>query len=101
MAFLGGMGTLFGPILGALILVPAQQYLTIVAQSTGYNLIMYGVIFLVIILLLPEGILPTIAKRWNKWKASRDSSELTTAITTSPDSEDSIVVESSGKGVEQ
>jgi branched-chain amino acid transport system permease protein len=101
MAFLGGMGTLFGPILGALILVPSQQYLTIISQSSGYNLIMYGVIFLAIILLLPEGIIPTISKRWNKWKASRNSSELTPAIATSQSSEDSIVIESSGKGVEQ
>src|SRR5207249_2393438 len=58
MAFLGGMGTLFGPILGALILVAAQQYLTIFAQSIGYNLIMYGVIFLATTLLLPEVIRP-------------------------------------------
>ena len=27
MAYLGGKGTLWGPALGALILVPAQQYL--------------------------------------------------------------------------
>ena len=101
MAFLGGMGTLFGPILGALILVPAQQYLTIISQSSGYNLIMYGVIFLAIILLLPEGITPTLSKRWNKWKASRNSSELTPTIATSQSSDDSIVVESSGKGAEQ
>ena len=101
MAFLGGMGTLFGPILGALILVPAQQYLTIISQSSGYNLIMYGVIFLVIILLLPEGIIPTISKRWNKWKATHNSSEFTPVITTTPGQEDSIVVESSGKGIEQ
>src|SRR6266571_1403012 len=101
MAFLGGMGTLFGPILGALILVPAQQYLTIISQSSGYNLIMYGVIFLVIILLLPEGIIPTISKRWNKWKATHNSSKLTPDITTTPGQEDSIVVESSGKGIEQ
>src|SRR6266705_3588363 len=101
MAFLGGMGTLFGPILGALILVPTQQYLTIISQSSGYNLIMYGVIFLVIILLLPEGIIPTISKRWNKWKATHNSSELTPDITTTPGQEDSIVVESSGKGIEQ
>ncbi len=101
MAFLGGMGTLFGPILGALILVPAQQYLTIISQNSGYNLIMYGVIFLVIILLLPEGIIPTISKRWNKWKATHNSSEPTPAIATTPGQEDSIVVESSGKGIEQ
>jgi len=101
MAFLGGMGTLFGPILGALILVPAKQYLTIISQSSGYNLIMYGVIFLAIILLLPEGIIPTISKRWNKWKVTHNSSEFTPVITTTPGQEDSIVVESSGKGIEQ
>lgn len=101
MAFLGGIGTLFGPILGAVILVPAQQYLTIIAQSSGYNLIMYGVIFLVIILVLPEGIIPTISKRWNKWRTSRKSSELAPAIETSSGTQDSIAVESSGKGVEQ
>ena len=101
MAFLGGMGTLFGPILGALILIPAQQYLTIISGNTGYNLIMYGVIFLAIILLLPEGIIPTISKRCNKWKASRNKSEITSTIATTPGQEDSLVVESSGKGIEQ
>jgi branched-chain amino acid transport system permease protein len=101
MAFLGGMGTLFGPILGALILIPAQQYLTIISGNTGYNLIMYGVIFLAIILLLPEGIIPTISKRWNKWKASRNKSEITPAVATTPGQEDSLVIESSGKGIEQ
>ena len=101
MAFLGGMGTLFGPILGALILVPAQQYLTIISQSSGYNLIMYGVIFLAIILLLPEGIIPTLSKRWNKWKTSRNKSEITPTVVTTSGQEDSLVVESSGKGIEQ
>jgi branched-chain amino acid transport system permease protein len=101
MAFLGGMGTLFGPILGALILIPAQQYLTIISGNTGYNLIMYGVIFLAIILLLPEGIIPTISKRWNKWKASRNKSEITPAVATTSGQEDSLVIESSGKGIEQ
>jgi branched-chain amino acid transport system permease protein len=101
MAFLGGMGTLFGPILGALILIPAQQYLTIISGNTGYNLIMYGVIFLAIILLLPEGIIPTISKRWNKWKTSRNKSEITPAVATTSGQEDSLVIESSGKGIEQ
>jgi branched-chain amino acid transport system permease protein len=101
MAFLGGLGTLFGPILGAVILVPAQQYLTTLPQgSSGYNLIMYGVIFLAIILLLPEGILPTITKRWNGWRASRNKSEITPAVSGTPGQEDSLVVESSGKGIE-
>jgi hypothetical protein len=61
---------------------------------------MYGVIFLAIILLLPEGILPTITKRWNGWRASRNKSEITPAVSGTPGQEDSLVVESSGKGIE-
>src|SRR3989441_5797230 len=65
MAFLGGLGTLAGPLLGALILVPTQQYFTSQPwPSNGYYLIVYGVLFLALILLLPDGILPTIRERW-------------------------------------
>ncbi len=66
MAFLGGLGTLAGPVLGALILEPAQQYFTIQFSQNGYYLIIYGALFLVIILLLPEGILPTLRRLWLK-----------------------------------
>jgi branched-chain amino acid transport system permease protein len=64
MAFLGGLGTLAGPILGALILEPTQQYFTLQFSQNGFYLIIYGALFLVIILLLPEGIVPTLRKRW-------------------------------------
>ncbi len=62
MAFLGGLGTLAGPVLGAFILEPAQQYFTIQFSQNGYYLIVYGALFLAIILLLPEGILPTLRR---------------------------------------
>ena len=66
MGFLGGLGTLAGPILGAFILEPAQQYITIQFSDHGYYLIIYGLFFLGIILLLPEGIIPTLGKYWLK-----------------------------------
>ena len=31
---------------------------------TSWYLVLYGVLFLVVILLLPEGIIPTARKRW-------------------------------------
>lgn len=71
MVFMGGLGTLFGPILGALILEPAQQYFAF-QFSGGWYLVLYGAIFLVIILLLPEGIVPTLSKRWTKWMSTRN-----------------------------
>lgn len=73
MTFLGGIGTLAGPVVGALILEPTQQYFTIVFSQNGYYLIVYGVLFLVIILLLPRGILPTLQALWLKNRASRQN----------------------------
>jgi branched-chain amino acid transport system permease protein len=62
MAFLGGIGTLLGPLLGALVLEALQQYFTLTFSGTGTYLIVYGVLFLVVILLLPRGVVPGIAQ---------------------------------------
>jgi branched-chain amino acid transport system permease protein len=61
MAFLGGLGTLIGPLLGALVLESMQQYFTLTFSKTGVYLIVYGVLFLVVILLLPRGVVPSVA----------------------------------------
>lgn len=71
MAFTGGLGTVFGPALGALILESAHQYFVIEYGSSGYYLILYGALFLVIILLLPQGIIPSVRERWERAKARR------------------------------
>jgi branched-chain amino acid transport system permease protein len=63
MAFLGGFGTLWGPVLGALILEPLQQELT-QRFTNGYaSLIVLGCLFLLVILFLPRGLIPT-GKEW-------------------------------------
>src|SRR5205085_239859 len=62
MAFFGGIGTLLGPLLGALVLESLQQYLTQSVSGTGTYLIAYGVLFLAVIMLLPRGVIPTIAQ---------------------------------------
>jgi branched-chain amino acid transport system permease protein len=72
MAFLGGIGTIAGPILGALILEPTQQYFALQYGQSGYYLIVYGALFLAIILLLPRGIIPTLQERWIKYQATRN-----------------------------
>jgi branched-chain amino acid transport system permease protein len=61
MAFLGGKGTIWGPTLGAMILVPTQQYLAYRYGASQLYLIAYAAVFLVTIVLLPRGIIPTIA----------------------------------------
>jgi branched-chain amino acid transport system permease protein len=70
MVFLGGLGTLSGPLIGALMEVPLQQYLTVQFGTQGWDLILYGVLFLLIILVLPEGIILAISRRWSMWMNS-------------------------------
>ena len=61
MAFLGGLGTIVGPLLGAAVLESLQQYLTQTFSSSATYLIAYGVLFLAVILVLPRGVVPGIA----------------------------------------
>ena len=58
--FLGGVGTVWGPVLGAVILVPAQQWLAYRYGASELYLIAYAAVFLGIVLLLPQGILPSL-----------------------------------------
>jgi branched-chain amino acid transport system permease protein len=63
MGFLGGFGTLWGPVVGALLLEPAQQYITL-QFTTGYlGQIVLGGLFLLVVLFIPRGLLPTAAER--------------------------------------
>jgi branched-chain amino acid transport system permease protein len=63
MAFLGGLGTISGPVIGALIVEPGQLYLTI-RYTNGYlSEILLGALFLLIVIFVPRGIVPT-AGEW-------------------------------------
>ena len=69
MAFLGGLGTVVGPVLGALVIEPAQQYLTSTYSNGYFSEILLGVLFLAVILLLPRGVIPTGSELISKWRA--------------------------------
>lgn len=73
MVFFGGTGTLFGPVIGALLLEPLQQYLILQFGAVGLDLIIYGVIMLVVILRLPRGIVPSIQRWWAKQMVQKNS----------------------------
>jgi branched-chain amino acid transport system permease protein len=95
MAFMGGLGTIAGPVLGALLLEPTQQFFTLYFSQNGIYLVIYGALFLVTLLLLPQGIVPTISTRWTKYQATRSqqlAGENGAAITTLPKQEDSTGV---------
>ncbi len=63
MAFLGGLGTITGPIIGALIIEPGQLYLTIRFTNGYLSEILLGALFLLIVLFVPRGLVPT-AGEW-------------------------------------
>ena len=60
MAFLGGYGSVSGPVLGALIIEPLTLWLnTQPAFSGSVSEIVLGAIFLLVVLFLPRGVIPT------------------------------------------
>ncbi|MGH8889488.1 MAG: branched-chain amino acid ABC transporter permease [Acidothermaceae bacterium] len=72
MTFLGGRATLWGPILGAFILAPSQQYLAYTYGASRLYLLAYAAVFLVIMLFLPRGIIPSISdRRFARGRAAR------------------------------
>jgi branched-chain amino acid transport system permease protein len=62
MTLLGGLGTLFGPVVGAAVIVSMQNYL---AQFGAWVTIIQGVIFVVCVLAFRRGIIGEIAN-WIK-----------------------------------
>jgi branched-chain amino acid transport system permease protein len=66
MAFFGGFGTLLGPILGGLVLESSQQYLTVSYSNGSLYLILFGVLFLLVVLFMPQGIVVFIRDWWAK-----------------------------------
>jgi branched-chain amino acid transport system permease protein len=56
-AIVGGMGTLWGPVLGALVLhVLADLTRNLFGQLPGINMIIYGSVLVLIVMFLPRGI---------------------------------------------
>ncbi len=60
MTFLGGRATLWGPVLGAFLLELSQQYLAYTLGGSQLYLIAYALVFLVVMLVLPRGIVPSV-----------------------------------------
>lgn len=65
MAVLGGVGTLWGPAVGAAILVPLSEYTRIWFGGTGgtVDLMIYGVLILLICIYRPRGLLSLVTER--------------------------------------
>jgi branched-chain amino acid transport system permease protein len=75
MAIMGGVGTRFGPLLGAALLVPLDQYIRAYfgASVHGLHLVIYALILILVILLIPRGIGPTVKDWISKYERKAES----------------------------
>jgi branched-chain amino acid transport system permease protein len=65
---IGGMGTLFGPILGAALLALLADGATEILAATGWEVpglkqLIYGIALFIVITLLPHGVWPALARK--------------------------------------
>ncbi len=65
---IGGIGTLFGPILGAVLLTVLADGITELLAAFGWEIpgvkqVFYGVVLLLVVTFLPHGIWPALARR--------------------------------------
>jgi branched-chain amino acid transport system permease protein len=65
---IGGVGTLFGPIVGAFVLTGLSEAVTETLHAMGFDIpgakqVFYGICLLVVVMILPDGIWPWIARR--------------------------------------
>ncbi len=68
-AIVGGMGTLWGPVLGALALhVLADITRNLFGQMPGINMVIYGAVLIVIVMFLPRGIAGLNAYLPKSWR---------------------------------
>jgi branched-chain amino acid transport system permease protein len=62
MAIFGGMGQLYGPVIGATIFTYLEEFL--ITRFPYYYMLIFGIIMAVAILYLPNGLVGLIEKRW-------------------------------------
>lgn len=63
MTLVGGLGTIFGPVVGAFVIIAMQQYLAGLGQ---WVTVIQGVIFVICVLTFRRGVVGEIARRLNR-----------------------------------
>jgi branched-chain amino acid transport system permease protein len=62
-SMIGGAGTVFGPLIGAVVLGVLGETTRLLSQGQGLSLIVYGAILIVIVAYLPNGLMGLFARR--------------------------------------
>ena len=81
MVYIGGQGTILGPIIGAAFFVALKQFL--VMNVGEYHMIIFGTLFIIVVLFLPGG----IVSLWGKLKKGISSQSKSNSKMNLPPSE--------------
>jgi branched-chain amino acid transport system permease protein len=72
-AIVGGMGTLWGPLLGAAVLhLMAEATRNLFGQLPGLNMVIYGVVLVLIVMFVPRGLAGIGRSVRESWRERRD-----------------------------
>jgi branched-chain amino acid transport system permease protein len=64
----GGSGTLAGPVVGAGIVVLLKNYVSAYVERWNFLL---GLVFVLIVIFMPEGLVPGVKRLWARWRGGR------------------------------
>jgi branched-chain amino acid transport system permease protein len=70
----GGLGTAFGPLIGALIIIPLDHLMSSLSDTIGLpglNNVAYGLVLIAVVWLLPDGVWPVLIGRFRSQEEVR------------------------------
>lgn len=79
---LGGRGTLIGPVIGALGIDLTSSYLS--GSLPFYWKLLVGIAFVVVIVALPQGLVPIVTKAWRRLTSNERSVAASATLTNAP-----------------
>lgn len=77
MALLGGVRNLFGPLLGAVVVGIALEYFKLEFGDTQFHLIATGILLGIVVLFMPDGIIPAVRGLFSKGSGQASIREVT------------------------
>lgn len=72
-AIIGGLGMVFGPVLGAFIMIPLSEGLRVAfgGEARGFHLVLYGLFLIAVVMVIPQGLAQELRDRYRRWAIAR------------------------------
>lgn len=82
-SIIGGLGTVFGPVIGAIVMKPFIEIAITITDWLGFgsiqgiNYFLYGIILIIVVIVLPNGLIRPLTRLYNKLLAILPSGKST------------------------